>query len=156
MVDAGLIQRVEVHGLKETFFANPLEFGKSPEQRSVHLLSPFDNAIIQRRRIMDIFGFDYQLECYLPPTKRSYGYFCLPVLWGNQFVGRLDPKVDRKTRTFTVVNLVLDSITEDLLELLAAKIWALARFNECNKLAIQKTAPRIKGKLNQLLATVQR
>ena len=46
----------------------------------VVLLSPFDNVVIQRERCRRIFGFDYQIECYVPKAKRQFGYFCLPCL----------------------------------------------------------------------------
>ena len=42
------------------------------------ILSPFDNAVIQRKRLIDLFSFDYQLECYVPEPKRKYGYLALP------------------------------------------------------------------------------
>ena len=72
----------------------------------IHLLSPFDNFIIARDRISRLFGFDYSLECYTPASMRNYGYFVLPILWGEQFAGRLDPKADRKYKT-----LIIKSIT---------------------------------------------
>ena len=54
------------------------------------ILSPFDNSIIQRDRLKALFQFDYQLECYLPEAKRKYGYFCLPLLYCDKFIGRID------------------------------------------------------------------
>lgn len=152
MEEEGLVQGVRVVGLGDSFLSDPKALGKSiNQQRAVHLLNPFDNAIIQRRRVQDLFGFDYQLECYLPASKRKYGYFCLPILWGNQFVGRLDPKVDRKKKTFIIVNLMLEQIDEALLQPLGAKILQLADFNGCDKVVIERTSPRIKGRLRKFL-----
>ena len=63
----------------------------------VLIISPFDNLIIWRKRLKEIFGFDYTLECYLPPGKRTYGYFCLPILYKDKFIGRIDVKAERQT-----------------------------------------------------------
>ncbi|WKE64104.1 crosslink repair DNA glycosylase YcaQ family protein [Gallaecimonas kandeliae] len=63
--------------------------------RKVRLLSPFDPLVLQRKRLNRLFGFDYQLECYLPAPKRRFGYFCLPILFGDSFKGVVDLKADR-------------------------------------------------------------
>lgn len=68
----------------------------------VSILSPFDNLVIWRNRLKGVFDFDYTLECYLPAHKREYGYFCLPVLQKDKFIGRLDVKADRKTKTLEI------------------------------------------------------
>ena len=68
----------------------------------ISILSPFDNMIIWRKRIKNIFDFDYTLECYLPAHKRMYGYFCLPVLRKDKFIGRIDGKANRKTKTLEI------------------------------------------------------
>jgi len=74
----------------------------------VQLLSPFDNAVIHRERLMQIFNFEYRLESYVPATQRKYGYFCLPILWQGAFVGRIDCKADRAAARFHVHNLYLE------------------------------------------------
>ena len=63
--------------------------------RRARILSPFDPLLLQRKRLKRLFGFDYQLECYLPAAKRRFGYFGLPILYGERFVGVADLKADR-------------------------------------------------------------
>ncbi len=59
------------------------------------LLSPFDNLIADRARTEALFGFRHRVELYTPRRKRAFGYYSLPVLFGDQLVGRVDPAVDR-------------------------------------------------------------
>lgn len=77
----------------------------SPANPAMRLLSPFDPAIRDRRRCLELFGFHYRFEAFVPEPKRQYGYYVLPILWGDKLVGRLDPKLDRKTGTLTVLGL---------------------------------------------------
>jgi uncharacterized protein YcaQ len=60
----------------------------------VALLSPLDRLVYDRKRMVDIFDFDYQLEMYKPAAKRRWGYFALPVLDGDQLVGKVDATAD--------------------------------------------------------------
>jgi hypothetical protein len=62
----------------------------------VHILSPFDPLIIQRRRTHLFFGYEHRFEAYVPKEKRRFGYFALPVLVGDDIVAALDLKTDRK------------------------------------------------------------
>lgn len=64
----------------------------------VHILSPFDPLIIQRKRTKLFFGYDHKFEAYLPKEKRQFGYFALPVLVGDCIVAALDLKTDRANR----------------------------------------------------------
>jgi uncharacterized protein YcaQ len=54
------------------------------------LLSPFDRIISDRKRMLDLFQFDYLLEMFKPAAHRKWGYYALPILYGDQFVGKLD------------------------------------------------------------------
>jgi uncharacterized protein YcaQ len=110
----------------------------------IHLLSPFDNLVIQRERTKRLFRFDYAIECYLPESKREYGYFVLPVLWKNKFAGRLDPKADRREETLIINNLVFENDFKDYEEFIfpfMQKLRSFADFNNCKKIIIKKCSP---------------
>jgi hypothetical protein len=62
---------------------------------AMRLLSPFDPVIRDRTRLLRRFGFDYRFEAFVPPAKRRWGYYVLPVLAGDRFVARVDPKFHR-------------------------------------------------------------
>ncbi len=121
------------------------EIAKKKKQVSnINLLSPFDNLIIQRERTKRLFNFDYSIECYLPPSKRKYGYFVLPILWNNKFVGRLDPKADRQNETLIINNLVFEDNFknyEEFIFLFSQKLKNFAGFNNCRKIVIKKCTP---------------
>jgi uncharacterized protein YcaQ len=71
----------------------------------LRLLSPFDPLIRDRNRTSQIFGFDYTVEIFVPPAKRKYGYYVLPILEGERFVGRINLKLDRKKNRLDVLGL---------------------------------------------------
>ena len=75
-------------------------------------LSPFDNLIRDRDRTRLLWGFDYTIEIYTPPAKRKYGYYVLPILHGDQLIGRIDPIVDRKQQKLTLRAIHLEPGTE--------------------------------------------
>src|SRR4029079_314938 len=68
----------------------------------VHILSPFDPLIIQRRRLHHFFGYEYRFEAYVPRPKRVLGYFVCPVLVGDRIVAALDLKTDRQRQELLV------------------------------------------------------
>ncbi|MET0726395.1 MAG: crosslink repair DNA glycosylase YcaQ family protein [Leifsonia sp.] len=66
------------------------------------LISPFDRLVFDRDRLRDLFAYEYLLEMYKPAAKRRWGYFALPILHGDRFVGKLDAKADRKAGVLQV------------------------------------------------------
>jgi hypothetical protein len=75
----------------------------APER--TRLLSPFEPAIHDRVRTQRLFGFDFRVEIFVPPKKRKYGYYVLPILEGERLVGRLDPRLDRERDVLDVQKL---------------------------------------------------
>lgn len=103
----------------------------------VRILSPFDNAVIQRARTRVIFGFDYQIECYVPEAKRQYGYFCLPVLYRDRFVGRIDCKAHRQQQRLELKALYLEHrIDEGFTRAFDRALNEFAVFNECPEIEL--------------------
>jgi len=96
---------VELEGAgKLQHWARPdvLENAGAAASELVHILSPFDPLIIQRKRTHLFFDCEHRFEAYLPKEKRQFGYFALPVLAGEAIVAALDLKTDRKGRKLLV------------------------------------------------------
>jgi uncharacterized protein len=133
--EEGKIRAVEIEALPgEIFFVQPDLLEKipfEPDTDQVHILSPFDNLMIQRRRIRELFGFEYTIECYLPVSKRKYGYFTLPILRGDRFIGRLDCKADRESKILVVHKMHFEAGFKNS-EPLGRMIDEFARFNGCS------------------------
>ena len=73
-----------------------LEAAFAPGEELVHILSPFDPLVHQRKRVQLYFDYEHRFEAYLPRAKRLYGYFALPVLVGEEIVAAIDLKTDRE------------------------------------------------------------
>jgi uncharacterized protein YcaQ len=97
-----------VEGVRGTWRVDPTLLGQPFSGRAA-LLSPLDRLIHDRARMIELFEFDYQLEMYKPAAKRRWGYFALPILYGDRLVGKLDATADRKAGVFRV-----DAIHEDV------------------------------------------
>jgi uncharacterized protein len=84
-----------VEGVRGTWRVDPALLGQPFSGRAA-LLSPFDRLIHDRKRTVELFEFDYQLEMYKPAARRRWGYFALPILYGDRLIGKLDATADRK------------------------------------------------------------
>ncbi|MFP3833611.1 winged helix-turn-helix domain-containing protein [Chryseobacterium sp. SIMBA_028] len=155
MLQEKAIQQINIDGMAPIFTEiNIMEkaFDGSPR---VQLLSPFDNSIIHRDRIQQIFNFDFRLECYVPKEKRQYGYFCLPILFGNTFIGRVDCKAHRKNKQFELIHLHIENIDigiELWLEPFIESVKQFAKFNGCTTLLLTKVSPtKLTGTIKKML-----
>jgi uncharacterized protein YcaQ len=118
-IEAGKLAQVEVEGMRETFLVlgedvpvlDLLEKGKMPKGwkpkeittlEEVTFLSPLD-IVSARGRAKKLFDFEYIWEVYTPAHKRRWGYYVLPILYGDDLVARLDPKLDRKTMNLEIL-----------------------------------------------------
>ena len=72
---------------------------------SVAFLSPFDPLVWDRALLGSLFEFDYVWDLFHPPEKRRFGYYVLPILFRDRFVGRIEPKIDRSGGPVQVVGL---------------------------------------------------
>jgi uncharacterized protein YcaQ len=117
-IESGMLQQVQVEGLRETYLVlaedvpalEALEKGKLPKGwapkgmttlEEVSFLAPLD-IVSARGRAKKVFDFDYIWEVYKPVHLRRWGYYTLPILYGDDLVARLDPKLDRTTMTLEI------------------------------------------------------
>ncbi|MBN2460357.1 MAG: YcaQ family DNA glycosylase [Candidatus Cloacimonetes bacterium] len=146
-------------GKEKEYFTFPHLLESCENKRSrdklIHILSPFDNLIILRKRTESLLGFNYALECYLPPRKRTYGYFVLPVLYGDKLVARLDAKADRRTRILVLKKVFLEPemlAADTVLPKFVNKLGKFALFNECDEIIMEDVIPaKYRGPLENLL-----
>ncbi len=109
------------------------------------ILSPFDNAVIQRERLKALFQYDYKIECYVPAAKRQYGYFSLPLLYRDEFIGRMDCKAHRKINHFEIKFLHLEqhNFDEDLIiTAFVNAITQFCNFQKCDSVSLTKAYPK--------------
>jgi uncharacterized protein YcaQ len=109
------------------------------------LLSPFDPVVWDRARALELFGFEYTLECYTPAAKRVYGYYVLPILHRGRIVGRLDAKAHRQEGLFEVIGIWLEAgvvASPALIAGVAAAIAECAEWHGTPRIAVQRSQPR--------------
>lgn len=151
LVEEGLLLRAWVEDWDDPVYVHPdhaqllhgaAEGALSPTLSA--LLSPFDPVVWDRRRALDLFGFDYRLECYTPAEKRKYGYFTLPLLRRGALVGRVDAKAHRAQGVFELKSLVLEPqarVSERFVRDIAAAVQRCADWHGCPRVKVTHTDP---------------
>jgi len=121
------------------------------EAHSVTLISPFDNLTWSKPRTKDLFDFQPTLEVYLPRKTRKFGYYALNILFDNQIVGRLDPKIHRDHARLEIRALEMQQnfrITEEFAVELASALKDFMVFNGAKNCQISKNCPAFLRKLD--------
>ncbi|WP_434631789.1 winged helix-turn-helix domain-containing protein [Chromobacterium sp. CV08] len=146
LADAGELIPVRVEGWSHDAFvhmslAAELELAQADRLNSGNtaILSPFDPLVWDRKRALELFDFDYKIECYTPAPKRRYGYFTLPILNRGRLIGRLDAKAHRAGGVFEVKSLHLEAgvrISQRLADDLSGALGRLAAWHGTPRLAV--------------------
>ena len=113
LVARGLVVPVEVEGVKgpryivsaEQPMLDAAADWNDAAQPEVAFLAPLDPLMWDRRLLRDLWDFDYLWEVYVPEPKRRWGYYVMPILFGDRLVGRIEPRVERATRTLRIAGL---------------------------------------------------
>lgn len=157
LLEAGELLGARVEGWREPVFVHP-DHAALLEQAAAgalaptvtSLLSPFDPIVWDRRRALDLFGFDYRLECYTPAEKRRYGYFTLPLLRRGALIGRVDAKAHRKAGIFELKSVALEPGVRTSTRLaadVAAAVGRCARWHGCTEVTLVRADPDSFGTL---------
>jgi len=145
-IEQGSLIEYSVEGMPPVYTTqNILDTKITKPATNVRILSPFDNAIIHRDRVQQVFEFDYRLECYTAKEKRKFGYFCLPILYKDRLVGRVDCKAHRKTGDFELINLHLESKKINLDHFIphfSKLVYRFAKFNGCQTIRVTNVNPK--------------
>ncbi len=157
LAEQGLLLRIRVEGWDEPAYIHPdhAELAQRAVDGALRpslttLLSPFDPIVWDRRRALELFGFDYRLECYTPAEKRQYGYFTLPILRRGALVGRVDAKAHRKAGMFELRSIVLEPgvrPSERLALDVAGAVARCARWHACKEVRVSTATPESFGPL---------
>jgi len=113
LYEENLIEKIQIEGLKEEFYVSKESLRSFSEinkkfHKRVQFIAPLDNLIWDRKLIKALFDFDYKWEVYTPEKDRKFGYYVLPILYGDEFIGRIEPVMDRKNNRLIIKGLWLD------------------------------------------------
>ncbi|WP_372660704.1 winged helix-turn-helix domain-containing protein [Cohnella sp.] len=156
-VKSGEVAPVEVTGLDKHYYILASDMDRlsvhDDEDRAraieneaelpIHFLPPLDNLLWSRKRLTDLFDFDYRWEIYTPAVKRKYGYYAMPILAGDRLIGRMDPRLDRKRGHLTVQLLQIDpeiDFTELLRERVQRKLESFAHLHGAHTVSIEQSS----------------
>jgi uncharacterized protein len=154
LVESGELLPVDVDGLKGTRYIVAAEepilegaaHGDAVGTPGVSFLAPLDPLIWDRRGLRELWSFDYLWEVYVPEARRRWGYYVLPILFGDRFVGRIEPRLDRKTKSLAIVGLWFEAgfdpiETPAFLPAMADAVEAYRSFVGAQKVTWPRTRP---------------
>lgn len=137
---AGQITALEIEGVRDKVYclSKELPLLEEAKERScpdmLRFLAPLDCFLWDRKLIQAIFGYSYTWEIYKKPEQREFGYYVLPILYGEQFVGRIEPVCRRKQGFMEVKGLWWEPdvvVHADLKQALRSELQRLAEWNQC-------------------------
>ena len=128
LVREGKVREAEIEGVRGSFYVWTALLERRFKGRAA-ILSPFDRLIHDRVRSRELFDLDYVLEIYVPPPKRRWGYYVLPVLKGDRFIARFDSRADREAGVLRVLAMHAEpGSTPDDAKVVGREVRALARW----------------------------
>jgi uncharacterized protein YcaQ len=155
LIEAGLLLPVEVEGVRgdrlilaeEAPWLAAAEMdvrSGAPLAAGVALLAPLDPFVWDRDLLRSLFDFDYVWEVYVPAAKRRWGYYVLPVLWGDRLVGRIEPRFERSSGTLVVLDVWWEGgfdplADEAFLDAFAAALEAHRAFGDMGAITLPRT-----------------
>ena len=156
LLQKGLVMTVEIENMPgKTFFMRRVDVSTLKRSRKLDqvepqasFLPPLDNLLWDRKLVSMVFGFDYIWEAYKMPHQRKYGHYTLPVLYGDRFIARFEPIVDRKNRTLVIKNWWWEDGVRPGKEMgvaLGDAIRAFMHYLQADLLAISPGVKTIKG-----------
>jgi len=133
LLEDGELILVKVEGLNETFYiraddTSMLDNLNSSIDKKASFLAPLDNLLWDRKLVKDIFDFEYSWEVYKPVSKRQYGYYVLPVLYGDKLVARFEPEIHRGNEPLIIKNWWWEENYEVTEEVIVAMMGCFERF----------------------------
>ena len=145
----GKILEIQVEGIKNCLYCNAEDrtlvervLGEEKYKSRCEFLAPLDCFLWDRNLIKELFGFDYRWEIYTPAKKRKYGFYVLPVLYGDRFVGRIEAVAEKKTGVLTVKNIWFEEGIKQTKKLTAEMercVKRFAKFNDCKEIIFERS-----------------
>lgn len=136
LIAQGALVQVQVEGITEPLFARKAEehlldeiLLNIPYEPRMEFLAPLDCLLWDRKLVEKLFDFAYKWEIYTPVVKRKYGYYVLPIVWGDAMVGRIEAVADRKAKVLRVKGIWWE--TEPYEEAIQKCLEEFAKFNGC-------------------------
>ena len=144
---SGAAKPVRVEGIRSPFYYraedDPLMqdviAGRSDRKPRMEFLAPLDPLLWDKSMIAALWDFSYSWEIYTPADRRKYGYYVLPILRGEQFIGRIEAAADHKSRTLRVKNIWFEpgvSLTRKTRDALDRALRRFAKFNDCTAVEV--------------------